>query len=367
MFQSPDVLNTSKQKSQLSFNKTGSIRNFNQSPKMVSLKANSSQKDLFPRKNSQDGSGNINAGSTKDSIKSSKVPSLLDVKLNSYSKGPKFKHQFGKPAKTVSQVFGAKLKQKTQEEDEKEFNATAPRDIKTANTSSNFSLFNRPSFQRELHKTGPTFHSKEFIEKTLNEQHRLLYTSVAEKTPKTKELKLIYNKSDVFNMQASNPSELPKTIKRNNSTVEQKDYNDSDIFCTKNNKMSLSKSSEKSSAVVPKYGITTKSESEWYPKTSKASLVNHESSNLNILNLGVKGIGVTKEDIIKDGEYCANKKKSIAEYTDLFRNFSPNPNHKYLKCLKGNKNEFKQTSNVCANYGDLFHSYKSAVEHPFLR
>ena len=115
-----------------------------------------------------------------------------------------------------------------------------------------------------------------------------------------------------------------------------------------------------------KYGIHTRSESEWYPKTSKASLFNHESSTLNILNLGVKGTGITKEMAMQeDKQSCINKKKSITEFTDVFRYCAPNPNVNYRKTLQANPNEFKHSSNLCANYGNLFNTYKSLSEHPF--
>ena len=369
-------------------------RNGSQSPKILSGKTTSNTNMLNTKLNVnhneetklKEKKSNKILPLTVNTYSIDKPECLLDVKLKSYSRGPTFNKQYGKPNKTISDIFKLISNKKTnivskegcnnEEQEEKELESISDllksqkeiqRGIKTAHPGkSRISLFNHPTFQRELHNNGPTPKTKDFIALALSEQCRLLYSQVAEPRVHTKDVALQYTKSDVFceKEKIYNPSEKPKRV---NSAV-QIDYTDSDIFCIKNNKTSLSKAGEKPIASGARYNSATMSGSEWYPKTTKSTLMNHESTNLNILNMGVKGFSRTKTDIFeKEAGFCSNKGKSIAEYVDLFRNFSPNPNKKYLKAFENNKDEFKQTNNVCSQFGNLHQCYKGVSEPPFLR
>jgi len=248
-----------------------------------------------------------------------------------------------------------------------EFNAQTKRGmlktavVKTRSTS----LFNQPDFQRELHDHGPTPKSKEFVSLALREQERLLYVQCDQPKLNIKEVAIQFRKSDVFCQKPHNPSENPPTRTCSATRNIKTDYSDSDIFCIKNNKTSLAKSSEKLVIDPPKYNTGTLSGSNWYPKTAKSTLLNYESSDLNILNSGVRGFSKSKEQILAiDPILSANKKKSVNEYVDLFRAFAPNPNVKYLNAYNQNKEEFKFHSNLCSKFADLHMLYKGISEPP---
>jgi len=387
---------------QQSLAKNLSNRNLNQSPKMLSPKINNlNQDNKHPNSNpntitninniTNNNNNNKNNKNTKAETfnSQSKQLSLLDVKMKTYKQKTCFNKQFGRPQLTVSQVFTNlnKNKNKLQSNSEKEETIESLnkmvqsqnnwRDIKTADPNLNprMSLFNHPAFQREHHNHGPTPRSNDFINIALAETNRQLYMSCAEPKVNPKEMALKYRESDVFHQKEVRVKQPKRIFSAVEPTSSNKldikiDYYDSDIFCLKNNKTSLSKSTEKQIALVSpkKYHRTTMSGSEWYPKTAKSTLVNYESSNLNICNMGVKGFSKTREMIeTEDPTSCANKKKSLNEYVDLIRPFAPNPNIQYLKALNNNKDEFKVHNDVCANYGNLYQAYKGISEPPFLR
>jgi len=355
MLKTQELTNISKNnpifgESNLSYKKNPNKRNSYQSPKMGSIK---------PRVN-------IINSQYKNKVNdlNNKPPSLLDIKLKTYSRGPVFNKQYGKPGKTISQLFkiksdanhtnteGNNHNNNDKDQTLQNFNAQTKRGmlktavVKTRSTS----LFNQPDFQRELHYNGPTPKSKEFVSIALREQERLLYVQCEQPKLNLKEIALQFRKSDVFCQQPNNPSEnSPKRTCSASQNIKT-DYSDSDIFCIKNNKTSLAKSSEKLVIDPPKYSTGTLSGSNWYPKTAKSTLLNYESSDLNILNLGVRGFLKSKEQMLAiDPTLSANKKKSVNEYVDLFRHFAPNPNVKYLNAYNKNKEEFKLNSNLCSN------------------
>jgi len=115
------------------------------------------------------------------------------------------------------------------------------------------------------------------------------------------------------------------------------------------------------------YGINNPSRSEWSPKNSKFSLLNHTSVPFSVLNSGVKSFSKTKGEIYElSGENAANKQKAICEFIDVARVFHPNPNKEYLNALKS-KNPFNQNSNICSNYLNLHRMYGSLCENPFVK
>jgi len=350
-------------------NQLNQNRNQNQSPQLQEIRL----KKLKLLSNPSNYYNNNNNNKSGEAY----LPSIIDINPKEYSRGPQFEKMYKKEIKTVSDIFNElKSKQQSEEISPNYFNENNNDNLeaKTNTKYSKISLFKQPAFLRQLHQTGPKFLSQEIVSKALSEHRQQLYSSVDNcvdnpeyiQKANSKELALRYNTSDVFNLKSYNPSEKPKQpkLKRLNSDIKI-DFHDSDIFLLKNNKTSLSKSSERLNPIIPKYGMTTKSDSEFATKNYKGSLFNHESTELNILNLAVKGNSQTKQKILEENIGSTHKKKSIAEIADITRTFSPNPNIKYLQALNNNSKEFRQTSNVCGNYGNLFHSYQSAVDYPF--
>ena len=116
------------------------------------------------------------------------------------------------------------------------------------------------------------------------------------------------------------------------------------------------------------YGATNSSNSQWSPKNSKLNLVNHTSVPYSIFNVGVKSFTKTKEEISKEYEYSpARKQKSLGEFADLIRVFSPNPNKAYIAALERSSTAFHKKSNICSNYQDLHRLYGSLCDKPFVK
>jgi hypothetical protein len=76
----------------------------------------------------------------------------------------------------------------------------------------------------------------------------------------------------------------------------------------------------------------------------------------------------TKEEIYKEHNGSpANRQKSLCEFIDLARVFSPNENKEYMKALQKSNTAFNTNSNICANYQDLHKMYGSLCEKPFVK
>jgi len=336
------------------FNQT--IRGKNQSPKVFSNKIRIVNK----YKDSENNNENL---SSKLKLQSCS----LDINPKSYSKGPSFQKQYNKITKSVSDIFNnlkskANKNLKLEEDEINELPALQNNERNNKEQKLKSNLLSNPAFLREFNKTGPTFLSPETINKVMNEQRRLLYSRVAEPQTNTKVLTHRYARSDVFNIEKFNPSEVPPKLK----TTEKVDYLESDIFNQKNSKTTLAKTYDKVSNLHKNYTSITKSQSEWYPKTSKATLFNHESCEVRIISPAVRGLNKGKEKIMEeDKDFCTHKKKSISEYVDLVRSFSPNPNATFLNTFRENKNEFFKSREICTSYGTMFNTYKSVVDLPF--
>jgi len=150
-----------------------------------------------------------------------------------------------------------------------------------------------------------------------------------------------------------------------------KDYLDSDIFCKKNNAVSLSKNGETFlfKTIKKDFTGTSLSESGWGPKETLPSLFNHTSIKFHILNPGIRNITKTKEEIVKttEAEKAAHKSKGLGEYSDLTRVSAPNPNKNFNEIYKANSNSFTRSSNVCQNYFNLHGLYKEICDKPYYR
>ena len=165
-------------------------------------------------------------------------------------------------------------------------------------------------------------------------------------------------KSDIFHQKT--PEKQP------NNNTNKIIFNNSDIFNIKNNIENNKINNEL------KYTSSRESKSEWKPKNLMPTLLNHSSSKFHILNQSIKNISKTKDEIINECKnnynnvnYC-NKQKSLCEYIDLTRVSSSNINIDYHKALKMNKKTFNINNNICSQFYDIFGSYKSLCEKPFV-
>ena len=167
----------------------------------------------------------------------------------------------------------------------------------------------------------------------------------------------------------------------NQKTLFYKDHQNSDIFLEKNDMDSILKNGETylfKPNKIESYTNSRESNSKWMAKTNIPTLLNHVSTEYNIINPGNKGISNTKNKILID---CENKKnpnfecvnnfnpiyrqKSLCEFIDITRNGAPNPGKDYLKAYNSSKDAFRLRSEVCGTLGDLHHTYKELIVKPF--
>ncbi len=160
-----------------------------------------------------------------------------------------------------------------------------------------------------------------------------------------------------------------------------KDHQNSDVFLEKNDMDSILKNGETylfKPNKIESYTNSRESNSKWMAKTNIPTLLNHVSTEYNIINPGNKGISNTKNKILID---CENKKnpnfecvnnfnpiyrqKSLCEFIDITRNGAPNPGKDYLKAYNSSKDAFRLRSEVCGTLGDLHRTYKELIVKPF--
>ena len=161
------------------------------------------------------------------------------------------------------------------------------------------------------------------------------------------------------------------------------DHQNSDIFLQKNDIKSIFKNGE-CYLFKPKkqiiFNSSRESNSQWMPKPNVPTLLNHVSTEYNILNPSAKAFSNTKNKIIID---CYNKRnpnieavnnfnpiyrqKVFCEFDDLTRNGAPNFSKEYLTSYNSSQNCFNKRSDVCTNYYDIYNSYRDICTKPFVR
>ena len=146
--------------------------------------------------------------------------------------------------------------------------------------------------------------------------------------------------------------------------------NDSDIFLLKRNQISNDKIGEKyllkeNKEIYNKYNISSRSNSEWYPKIHKNGVINLNSTNYDILNPMLKIKNFDNEFL--DKSKVNNIKKSISEFNDLSRVYVPNNSKNYLIALNNNEKSFRKNINVCDSYNNLSKMYNNICEKPFVK
>ena len=185
-----------------------------------------------------------------------------------------------------------------------------------------------------------------------------------------------------------------KTIQKDSNKRVKSSYifSESDVFNKKNDKVNLSKSGEIylfKPICSKKYTSINESNSFWKAGNNYPNLINHPSTNFNILSPNVKNnqFNKTKQKIFEE---CKNKiinkdniteglqkkfiffnpthkQKGIAEFNDITRNGSGNPGKDFIKNYKDNPFCFQKNSNVCANFGDTYYNYQNVSTRPFMK
>lgn len=194
-----------------------------------------------------------------------------------------------------------------------------------------------------------------------------------------KEIKQKMLDSDIFfNKKTQNIGENFEIVRENYLQRKQKNYHDSDIFMIKHNETALNKDGESkyldakgNNVKKSVYNVSSRSNSEWHPKSAFPSLLNHTSSEYHILNRNVKNISKTKQQVYDDAKAVnfdpVHRQKSLCEFIDLTNVGVPNPNKEFLAAYNKTKNPFHLSSNLCATYLDIHKPNRNISERPFVK
>lgn len=224
--------------------------------------------------------------------------------------------------------------------------------------------------ERNVH-TSQGFRIKQLSIEYMN-QLQSNYCNRAENLKKSRELKEKMMISDPFFLKKPDFAEDKFRKERENCLNGTKtNYYNSDVFLSKPFDLVNDKTIDKfiiANHNQKFYSSSNKSRSEWSPQNSKTNLLNHTSVPYSIFNEGVKTFVKTKEEIFKErNDSPAKKQKSLGEFADLVRVYSPNPNKEYLSALEKSTTTFHRNSNICANYHNLHRLYGSLCEKPFVK
>ena len=256
------------------------------------------------------------------------------------------------------------------------------RNIKTASVSSDHRM-KKISADQNIEKiaTKSNYTSNvddKWMPKYIKEQERLIKTAHAPRADNisnnsnklqpqmpvvsVKEIKMKMYESDIF-FSRQPSSENKHLVKLNN-------YQTSDIHMKKNDSVNLKKNGEvyllKNKTSL--YNTAFRSNSEWHPKNSYPTLLNHCSTDYHILNPGIKHISKTRKDIDGGKEFNpVLRQKSLCEFIDLTRVGVPNPNKEYLNAFKKNPKCFARESNICSAYLDIHGKYVGLCDKPFVK
>ena len=220
----------------------------------------------------------------------------------------------------------------------------------------------------------------EFLVKNPKVLKRQVSTNNPNKFPflNIKEIKEKSYASDIF---FRNPSNEEEQFTKKLLTYD--DHQNSDIFLQKNDIKSIFKNGE-CYLFKPKkqvvYNSSRESNSQWMPKPNVPTLLNHVSTEYNLLNPSAKAFSNTKNKIIID---CYNKRnpnieavnnfnpiyrqKVFCEFNDLTRNGAPNFSKEYLNSYNSSQNCFSRRSDLCSNFYDIHSSYRDICTKPFIK
>ena len=184
-----------------------------------------------------------------------------------------------------------------------------------------------------------------------------------------KEIQYKSTHSDIFFQEppSKNESDYIKKV------INIRDFQNSDIFFQKNDLTSICKSGETYLFKPKKISIfnsSIESHSTWKPHNPKKGLINHCSTDYNLVN-GTKNIAQTKKDIMIESNILKvnpiHKQKGLNEFTDLTRVSAPNMSKPYNEAFKKDKDTFKKRTDICGNYFDIHGAYRDLCDRPFYK
>ena len=197
-----------------------------------------------------------------------------------------------------------------------------------------------------------------------------------------KEIRTKMNDTDIFFTKGEKSQGINRRIK--SSYI----FSESDIFNRKKDIVNLSKCGETylfKSTEKRKYTTSNESNSRWQPSSNYPNLVNHPSTNFNILSPNSRNCqyNKTKQTIYEE---CKNinksndalqkknlffnpthKQKGVGEFIDITKNGSGNVGKEFINKYKENPLCFQRNSEVCATFGDVYYNYKNVSTKPFMK
>lgn len=193
-----------------------------------------------------------------------------------------------------------------------------------------------------------------------------------------KEIKYKMLDSDIFYNKIKKKEVEIELRRCSNDVKNKKDYLESDIFMLNNNETSLQKNGEVkylddkgNIKIKSTYNVSNKSNSEWQPKNSLPSLLNHTSSEQHILNQNMKNIFKTREKIIEEAKANRfnpkHRQKSLCEFIDLNNVGVQNSNKEYTSAFKKDNSIFAIKPNICSNFLEIHMQYKGICDQPFVK
>ena len=184
-----------------------------------------------------------------------------------------------------------------------------------------------------------------------------------------KEIQYKSTHSDIFFQEPPSKNEADYIKK----VINIRDFQNSDIFFQKNDLTSICKSGETYLFKPKKISIfnsSIESHSTWKPHNPKKGLINHCSTDYNLVN-GTKNIAQTKKDIMIESNILKvnpiHKQKGLNEFTDLTRVSAPNMSKPYNEAFKKDKDTFKKRTDICGNYFDIHGAYRDLCDRPFYK
>ena len=113
-------------------------------------------------------------------------------------------------------------------------------------------------------------------------------------------------------------------------------------------------------------------------QTKIPTLLNHVSTEYNILNPNIKNFSKLKTEILNECEHkkninsvnCFNpiyRQKGLCEFIDLTRNGAPNPGKDYLSSYNKSNDAFRIRNDICSSLGDSYNSCKNLLNKPFIK
>ena len=324
-------------------------------------------------------------------IKSNSYQNINDINYNILNKNNN-NYNNKKTEQKETQILTENNKQLNENEKNNNSNLNKEKNLKNSNTINHFSISlknNENLLKKTIYKSTDNINSQKsnrkdrWLPKGFNNYEflvknpHLLKLNIntnnvfAGKLPllNLKEIQYKSTHSDIFFQEppSKNESDYIKKV------INIRDFQNSDIFFQKNDLTSICKSGETYLFKPKKISIfnsSIESHSTWKPHNPKKGLINHCSTEYNLVN-GTKNFAQTKNDIMIDSNKLKinpiYKQKGLNEFTDLTRVSAPNISKPYNEAFKKDKDTFKKRTDICGNYFDIHGTYRDLCDRPFYK